>query len=193
MNTGSQAQHICFYSNKCNWSKAFLEELSRTPWKGEFRFICVDPTPNRAPLPAWLKKVPTLVISGESEPRVDGQVMNWLSERRLKSGGGQSASSSLQGDEPEGFSMMEHQSFTKGFGYSGLDVDTSTQGNGGATIPGAFSFLNGGSGPGDRTGQQIPSMASVEKKSKKEQMMDKQMEDFMRERQRGIPNQVARQ
>jgi hypothetical protein len=119
--------------------------------------------------------------------------MNWLSERRLKSGGGQSASSSLQGDEPEGFSMMEHQSFTKGFGYSGLDVDTSTQGNGGATIPGAFSFLNGGSGPGDRTGQQIPSMASVEKKSKKEQMMDKQMEDFMRERQRGIPNQVARQ
>jgi hypothetical protein len=192
MNTVSQAQHVCFYSNKCNWSKAFLEELSRTPWKGEFRFVCVDPTPSRGPLPAWLKKVPTLVISGESEPRTDGQVMNWLSERRLKSGGGQAASSSLLSNEPEGFSMMEHQSFTKGFGYSGLDVDTSTAGNGGASIPGAFSFLNGGASPGDRTGQQMPSMATVEKRSKKEQVMDKQMEDFMRERDRGMPGQMSR-
>lgn len=87
----------------------------------------------------------------------------------------------------EAFNMMEHQSFVKGFGYSGLDVDTSTQGNGGASMPGAFSFLNGASATGDRTGNTIPSMADTAKRSRKEQMMDKQMEDYIKERNRGIP------
>ena len=78
--------HICFYSNKCDWSKAFITELSQTPYKGEFRFVCVDPSPTRQALPAWLKKVPTLVISGEPEPRTDADVQNWLFERRMKEG-----------------------------------------------------------------------------------------------------------
>ena len=25
--------HVCFYSNKCQWSKAFITEISATPWK----------------------------------------------------------------------------------------------------------------------------------------------------------------
>lgn len=47
--------------------------------------MCVDTVPGktRAPLPAYVKAVPTLMISGEPEPRTDGAVMNWLSERRL--------------------------------------------------------------------------------------------------------------
>jgi hypothetical protein len=174
------------------WSKAFLEELSQTPWKNTFRFICVDPMPNgtRPQLPAYIKKVPTLVISGENEPRTDGDVMNWISEMKLRSGGGQSSGpSALLSNEPEAFNWIEQTSFTKAFSYSGLDVDTSTQGNGGATMPGAFSFLNGAAAPGDRTGNQVPNMASVEQKSKKERMMDKQMEDYMKERDRGMPQQ----
>ena len=83
--------------------------------------------------------------------------------------------------------MMEHQSFAKGFGYSGLDVDTSAQGNGGFTIPGAFSFLNGAAATGDRSANTIPSMADTAKRSRKEQMMDQQMEDYIKERNRGIP------
>lgn len=90
-------------------------------------------------------------------------------------------------NEFEAFNMMEHSSFAKGFGYSGLDVDTSTQGNGGASMPGAFSFLNGAAATGDRTGNTIPSMADTAKRSRKEQMMDKQMEDYIKERNRGIP------
>jgi hypothetical protein len=80
----SQATNICFYSNKCQWSKAFITELAKTPWKGQFRFICVDPGANRPQLPGWLKKVPTIVIAGEAEPRTDSDVMNWLMEKRLK-------------------------------------------------------------------------------------------------------------
>jgi hypothetical protein len=64
----------------------FLEELARTPYGKEFRFICVDPTPGkgRPALPSYVKAVPTLMIKGEDSPRTDTQVMNWLSERRLR-------------------------------------------------------------------------------------------------------------
>lgn len=188
-----QPKHICFYSARCDWSKAFLKEIANTPWKQDFRFICVDPSPNRPSLPPWLKKVPTLVISGEPQPRTDGDVMNWLSEMRLKHGGnnssqgGGSGGAAIAGGEPEAFNWAEQTSFAKGFGYSFNDADTSTGGNGGATIPGSFSFLNGNAATGDRTSQQIPSMASVEKRSKKEMLMDKAMEDYMRERDRGMP------
>jgi hypothetical protein len=185
MNTG-QPEHVCFYSNKCKWSKAFLEELANTPWKQSFRFVCVDPTPGRPPIPSWLQKVPTLVIQGEQQPRTDGDVMNWLSEMKMKQGGSLGGGSARQ-DELEPYNMMEHQSFAKGFGYSGLDTDTSAQGNGGFTIPGAFSFLNGAAATGDRSANAIPSMADTAKRSRKEQMMDQQMEDYIKERNRGIP------
>ncbi len=188
MNTG-QPEHICFYSNKCNWSKAFLTELANTPWKQSFRFVCVDPSPTRPPLPSWLTKVPTLVIKGEQQPRTDGEVMNWLSEMKLRVGGsgmGQGPMAAASNDY-EAYNMMEHQSFAKGFGYSGLDTDTSTQGNGGASMPGAFSFLNGAAATGDRTANTIPSMMDTAKRSKKEQMMDQQMEAYIQERNRGMP------
>lgn len=184
MNTG-QPEHICFYSNKCQWSKAFLTELANTPWKQSFRFLCVDPSPNRPPLPSWLTKVPTLVIQGEQQPRTDGEVMNWLSEMKLKSGGNMGGAAGPM--EYEAFNMMEHQSFAKGFGYSGLDVDTTATGNGGLTMPGAFSFLNGAAATGDRTANTLPSMADTARRSKKEQLMDQQMEDYIKERNRGMP------
>jgi hypothetical protein len=78
-------QHLCFYSMRCRFCQAFLEELSRSPYAREFRFICVDMKPGvgRPPLPPYVKAVPTLMIVGESEPRTDSGVMNWLSERRL--------------------------------------------------------------------------------------------------------------
>ena len=82
--SGGQPIHICYYSNRCQWSKAFITELSQTPWKGLFRFICADPSPSRPPLPTWLKKVPTLILSGEPEPRTDADVMNWLYEKKMK-------------------------------------------------------------------------------------------------------------
>lgn len=78
-------QHLCFFSTRCRYSQTFLEELSRTPFSREFRFICVDAPPGgvRPALPPYVRAVPTLMIAGEHEPRTDAQVMNWLSERRL--------------------------------------------------------------------------------------------------------------
>lgn len=112
--------------------------------------------------------------------------MNWLSEMKLRVGGAVGTSAGPS-NEYEAYSLMEHQSFTKGFGYSGLDVDTSTQGNGGLSMPGTFSFLNGAAATGERTANAIPSMADTAKRSKKEQMMDQQMEEYIKERNRGMP------
>ncbi len=72
-----------------------MEELIRTPFVREVAAVCVDPSPTRPPLPPWLKSVPTLVVVGESSPRVGpGAVNNWLFERRLAGGAGPSAVSS---------------------------------------------------------------------------------------------------
>lgn len=185
-------QHVCYYSNKCPWSKAFLTELKTTPWVNSFAFVCVDPGPTRPKLPAWLQKVPTLMIAGESEPRTDSQVMNWLYEMKLRNSSTAAPSSSTRTaggfsaatpGEPEAFNMAEHTSFARGFGYSFQDSDTSTSGMGGSTIPGTFEFLNGASGQS----QAQPSMAQVSQKSKKEQMFDAQMEEYKRSRDIGLP------
>jgi hypothetical protein len=191
------ATNLCYYSNKCQWSKAFVTELSKTPWKNEFRFICVDPSPARPPLPPWLKKVPTIVIPGEGEPRTDSDVMNWLYEKKMKEGskqgGATTASPASAAGEPEAFSMMEQVSFAKGFSYSGLDVDTSSQGTGGNTMPGAFSFLSGAASEGDRASQGLaPAPANSQRRSKKEELFDKQMEAYQRDREQGMPQQGMR-
>jgi hypothetical protein len=195
-----QATNICFYGNACKWSKAFLQELSQTPWKTEFRFICVDPSPNRPALPEWLKKVPTLVIAGEPEPRTDGAVMNWLYEKKMKDAVVTTSrqTNSVEGSpggEPAGYSMFENTSFNKSFGYSFNSADTSTGGDGGSMIPGTFSFLNGNAAPGDRNSQEFPGSTNqtARTKSKKEEMFDKQMEAYQRSREEGMPKGPARQ
>lgn len=78
------SKHQFYYSTKCRYCQAFLEELSRTPYVPEFQLICVDPRPGRPPLPSWLKSVPAMLVVGSSKPLVGpGPVNNWLFERRL--------------------------------------------------------------------------------------------------------------
>jgi hypothetical protein len=87
--TMSLPKNLCFFSARCRHSQNFLEALKESPYSKEFRFISVDPQANgqRPQLPTYVKAVPTLMIEGEDKPRTDSQVMNWLSERRLRAGG----------------------------------------------------------------------------------------------------------
>jgi hypothetical protein len=81
--------HTCYFSKKCRFSQAFLEELSKQPFAKEVRFVCVDPSPTRGPLPAWLKIIPTLLVAGSDSPLVGATaVNNWLFERKLLGAGG---------------------------------------------------------------------------------------------------------
>lgn len=189
-----QAKHICFYSNRCNTSKAFLQELALTPYKNEFQYICVDPSPSRPKLPTWLKAVPTIVVAGEAEPRPPTEVMNWLFEKKLQDVSQKQESSKkpdgIPGGDPMGWSMAENVSFARGFGYSFNDSETNTEGTGGTRIPGAFEFLHGNSAGGDRASQEFPGPSggqSGRQKSKKEEIFDRQMEAYQREREQGMP------
>jgi hypothetical protein len=194
------AKHICFYSNSVSdkWSKAFLEELSKTPWVNEFKFVCVDPGPNRPSLPKWLKQVPTLVIEGDKDPiKIDTEVMNWLYERKLREVNRTSPSEPSRGGGAAATPGGEVQSWgaeLDGFGntgYSFINSDTSAQGNGGMDIPGSFAYLNGGASPGDRTGQGpgAPGAApsNTAGRSRKEKLFDEQMEMYKQQRDMGMP------
>jgi hypothetical protein len=190
-----QSKHICFYSNKCEWSRTFITELANTPYKSEFTFICVDPSPNRPQLPGWIKKVPTLVIRGESEPRVDSEVMNWLFERRLKDGAGQRSApgpAAVAGElEPDAFNTLEMGTMGTDT-YSFLDSDGGTGGDGGARIQHSFAFLNGAAGSSVKPTSTVLTNHN-DKRSKKEEMFDAQMEQYQRERAKGMPQMVMRQ
>jgi hypothetical protein len=188
-----EKRNLCYYSIKCPWSKAFIKEISDTPWKNKIQFISVDP-PNNQGLPKWLKKVPTLVIAGEPEPRTDSEVMNWLYEMKLQTnqqGGGGGSGGQQENSDIDGWNSTEHNSFTKNVGYSFNDSDTSVTGNGGTSIPGAFGFLGGANGVGDRASQDFNPGKTEQgrNKSKKEELFDKQMEEYQRSRNIGMPEQ----
>jgi len=175
--------HICFYSNRCEWSKAFIEEISKTNYHKDFRFICVDPSPQRPSLPNWLKQIPTLVISGEPEPRTNNDVMNWLYERKMQdgaktAGAGAGAAAAL---EPEPYLDSE---MGGGYGdtYSFIGADTSAQGDGGLSMKHNFTYLNGQDGISTREASTFQTTNSNQKRSKKEELFDQQYEQMMQNR-----------
>jgi len=190
----SQPPHVCYYSNKCEWSEAFLKELSTTPYKSEFHFVCIDTTP-RAQLPNWLKQVPTLVIRNDKEPiKTNGDVLNWLYERKMKdparSPSAASASNVSASMEPEAWNISEmggklSESYGNLIDGSGASVDNSGSKNF------DFGFLNGNAAPGDRTSQGMGNSGMKQEpgrsKSKKEELFDKQMEAYQKGRESGMP------
>jgi len=169
-------------------------ELAQTPYKSEFKFVCVDPSPTRAALPSWLKKVPTLVIQGDPNPRIDGDVMNWLYERKMKDASPRASTAAAGPAEPEPFGIMGSSGgdlFSDP--YTFLDQDTMAQGNGG--LQGAeknFSFLNGSAASGSREGSSMNTIEAVGKVSKKEQMFDNQMKSYLSSRDDGMPQKLNR-
>ena len=189
--------HICYYSNRCDWSKAFIREIANTPWKNQFHYVCVDPSSTRPNLPTWLKKVPTLVLAGDPEPKTDSEVMNWLYEKKMKESEklrpeGHQGPVPGAGGEPDAWNTMEQGNFSKGFSYSGLNVDTSAEGNGGTSMPGAFSFLGGATSVSEKGQDSMGRAEPATRKSKKEEMFDKQMEAYQRDRNAGVPQTAKR-
>lgn len=119
----------------------FLEEIAKTPFTKEFQFVCVDAAPGRSrpALPPYVKAVPTLMIQGETAPRTDGNVMNWLSERKMFSAGRSSSSSSsaaapASADGPSAF--IGGDSFDDGLALIGEDMGNTNR------LTGSMASLN---------------------------------------------------
>lgn len=169
--------------------------------------MCVDPSPQRPPLPSWLKQAPTLVIRGETQPRTDAEVMNWLYEQRIRHGGatnggggggggggsgGGGGGGVQSGSEPEPYMDME---MGGGYGdnYSFLGADTSSTGDGGMTMRHNFTYLNGQDAVGTKEASNFQTTSVNQKRSKKEELLDQQMDQYMKSRDQGMPQRIARQ
>lgn len=138
----SLPKNLCFFSARCRFSQNFLEELAKTKYSKEFRFISVDVQPNgqRPQLPAYVKAVPTLMIDGEAAPRTDSQVMNWLSERRLRddtptgpgrgsAGGGSGGGAAAAGSSDGLMAFSDEMAISGDEGYAFIGEDaTATKG-----------------------------------------------------------------
>jgi hypothetical protein len=174
-----------------------MKEISQTPYKLEFQYICVDTTP-RAQLPDWLKQTPTLVIRNDQEPiKTNSDVMNWLYERKMKDPGYVSkpsaSTASTAGNssaEPEPWNTMEmggrlSESYSNVINGSGSVVENSSNKNF------DFGFLGGNAAQGDRTTQSIGDSGMRQEpgrqKSKKEEMFDRQMDAYQKNRDTGLP------
>lgn len=189
--SGPGPQNVCFYSNKCRLSEAFIKALQPSPFKREFQFICVDgkvaELKRRYP---WLERTPTIVIRGEEEPRSGNEVMNWISEKMILSQGKGPSTGGPGAQEPEPWVGNEMGgALTKS--YSVL------MGGDGQDAPmGDFEFLNGQQATGTRTASDMPGGglgARGQQKSKKEALFDKQMEEYMMARTQGMPQAPLRQ
>jgi len=194
----SQPPHVCYYSNKCEWSEAFLKELSSTPYKSEFHFVCIDTT-QRSQLPNWLKQVPTLVIKNDKEPiKTNGDVLNWLYERKMKDTSRSPSSTQTKAvaqgqalsSEPEAWNISEmggklSESYGNLVGGSGASVESSSSKNF------DFGFLNGNAAPGERTTQGMGDSGMKQEpgrsKSKKEELFDRQLDAYQQNRDVGLP------
>ncbi len=206
---------MCFYSARCRICQAFLEQMAQTPFSKEFRFICVDPGPDgrRPQLPAYVKAVPTLMIAGEPEPRVDNQVMNWLMERKLKArsdvapGGGFMGAATgmggvaagrgpmalyaneLGGIGDEGFAMIGEEGFSGEKSTVRLSSTmTGINDVAHSMVPDARVFgggllMSSGPGPGAGPGTAGP----TGRQSEKAKAFDTAYQSFLADRDRGMP------
>jgi hypothetical protein len=125
--------------------------------------------------------------------------MNWLYEQKMRDGGGKGQQGGQGGQggtpsasEPEPYLDME---MGGGFGdsYSFIGVDTSAQGDGGKSMMHNFTFLGGSDAVSTREASSFQTTNSNAKRSKKEEMLDQQMEQYKASREIGIPQRVARQ
>jgi hypothetical protein len=205
MNAGAgNKTYICFYSNKCKFCEYFLKELATMPFKGQFHFVCVDPSPNRPQIPSVITQVPAILVKGEANPYLANEAINWLAVKKMEytpakapAGAGPAAVP----EEPEAYFANEMRGYSSAFTY----IDNQQQELGG-TI-GSFEYLGGGGagvsttapnhmvgggGGGSNQGQQ-GSVAGTDRVSQKERMFNKQMEEYMLRRDQGVPQQVKRQ
>ena len=177
--------HLCFYSNRCKWSKEFIIALKETPYWNDFKMICVDPSPSRPSLPSFLKQTPTLVITneqGKQEIRTDNEVLNWIYEQNIKNKG-----NSTVNEEQVSF-MDINLGNQLGDQYSFID-DTMESSQ--MDMMHNFTFLNGRESNGSREGGGMTPQA-VRKVSKKEELLNSQLDQYKAARDVGMPPPLMR-
>jgi hypothetical protein len=141
----ASSQIVLFFSNHCQHSMTFLNELKRN--NITITTVCVDNTP-RHRIPGVVRSVPTLIVAGEEQPRVGEAAFQWLNQQAVSQnqhtppnhpqhqqhGQGQPATTVASDTGPVAWQLEEMgNSFSDGYSF----IESHT----GSSIPKNFSFL----------------------------------------------------
>jgi len=138
----ASSQVVLFYSNHCQHSHSFLKELNQN--NITITTVCVDTT-SRQRIPDVVKSVPTLIVAGESEPRVGERAFQWLSQQSRNRNQHtppnhpqykQNPNNQEQSADGPIAWQLEEMGSSFSDGYSFIDEHTSN------SIPKNFQFLN---------------------------------------------------
>ena len=189
---------LLFYSNKCQNCKKIVSEINQTPVRSAIRYVCIDDKNIRAKLPQYIKSVPTLVVGGSNQIHVGNQILGFIKMMSMKTVKQQEkkpeirvrhAVSEHKNEGPLSFSMSEMgNSYSDN--YSFVDIDGSSQGNGGTSISHSFDFIgkrNYSAHQNSELTQNVSSYGSIEQKNENENELSKKMEKLMASRSIDVP------
>ena len=201
MSAAAGKTYICFYSNRCKFCEHFLRELAKIEaLKPQFHFICVDPSPSRPAIPANITQVPAVIQRGDQVPMLGNEAINWLATMKLQMDRPAAPAGGVRPPNPAGMPEEPEAYFASDMGgrYSSAFTYIDNQGQElGGTI-GNFEYLGGGgAGMSTTMSSQMSGLGSEPsgggKVSAKERMFNKQMEEYMSQREMGMPKPPVRQ
>ena len=171
---------ILFYSNHCHHCKQLLQLVQSSQLSSQLKQICIDNIP-RHRIPASVKSVPTVVVSGSLTTLVGQEAFKWIQEQVQKEKAASANNASPQGGPgggsgggPDGYMNLEMgNAFSDSYSFIGND----------SVIPKNFSFLsdkdaagaNVKSNPFEQSSMQTSDSANT-------QQLDKRMQQAMMER-----------
>mgnify|MGYP001163830798 FL=1 len=194
---------LLFYSNKCQNCKKIVGQINETPVRNSLRFVCIDDPAIRKKLPPYIKSVPTLVVGRTNQIHVGNQILGYIKMMSLQKVNEKQkkpvvrtrhATPAVEPTGPSSFSISE-----MGGGYSDnysfVDVDCSSQGNGGSSMSHSFDFISKQDLSSHQTEniQNVSNYGSIEQKDEKVDELSKRMEDMMNRRSIDVPAKPMRQ
>jgi len=187
--------YILFYSNYCNFSKKFVQELYKTEFYEKFQKVCVDKNPR---IPKEITMVPTIIVPRLQKPLVAEEAFHWLNgmkqmvlqQQETPQNQPQQGKSEEKGDPTNlNYSMGAVTAYSNTMdGFSDSFSFLSNE----SPLEHSFSFL-GGNDQKIATPQEDGSdpRAQMEGSSKKTQI-DKDFERMMEQRSREVAKPIAR-
>ena len=159
-----------YYSNKCQHSKELITVINKNGNRNNYSYVCVD----NSPIPAFIKSVPTLLISENNNNKilVGEEIFATITNDN---------SSSPSDCNPEAWHGNE-------MGGSYSDMYSFIEDN--SSISHSFSFLNGN--PNSVTNTQNGSNDSNNSNNDHKDKLSQDMESLMQQRDHDMPNVIQR-
>tara|TARA_Y100000389_G_scaffold187118_1_gene208206 strand:- start:2431 stop:3096 length:666 start_codon:yes stop_codon:yes gene_type:complete len=216
---------IFFYSSYCQHCKQVINELTKSPVARSVKYVCIDSKAVREKIPPFIKSVPTIVIGDTNQVLVGNSIKKWIDSQYSKPNVSHKTNEvprnqprrleeEVAPDAPDGpgaWHINEMNNFSDK--YSFLDIDTSTQGNGGMSMVHNFELLGKehnttckqtmpGGAPARpsfptqydtpmKNGNVTSDFGSIQTSEKVDEL-NKQMDELLNRREMDIPNNPAR-